>query len=324
MAFASYCGVSHCLTVANGTDAIEIGLKALGISSNDLVATVANAGMYTTTSILNIGAKPYFMDVGLDTYNVTLNEVIDAVKKGVKAVVVTHLYGLAISEIMEIASFCKNNNIPLLEDCSQAHGAIVHNKHVGSFGDVSTFSFYPTKNLGGLGDGGAIVTPHNEIAEKVYYLRQYGWNEKYKVAHYGGRTSRLDEIQAAILLKLLPELDHMNIRRRAVALKYNNDIKNSNIHICQKSGNDYVAHLYVLQCKDRKNLIDYLNKHKISTDIHYPIPDHRQPVFQNTYKHITLKYTELLSSQILTIPCYPELDKNQINYIIETINSWQK
>lgn len=175
--FADYLQVEHCIGLANGTDAIEFALKACGIVAGDLVATVANAGAYTTTALQAIGAKPYFLDVDLNSNNTNLQEVSQAIASGAKAIVVTHLYGLAVSEIAEIAAFCKEHAVPLIEDCAQAHGAAIHNKKVGAFGDAASFSFYPTKNLGALGDGGAVVTRHKAIAEKIRSLRQYGWGK---------------------------------------------------------------------------------------------------------------------------------------------------
>lgn len=180
-AFAEYLQAGHCVSVANGTDAIELALKALGVADGDQVATVANAGMYTTTSVLAIGATPLFMDVDLDTHVVTLASVKQAIEAGAKAVVVTHLYGLAVPDIKAIAAYCAAHKVALLEDCAQAHGAERDGQRVGTFGDASSFSFYPTKNLGALGDGGAVVTNSAAIAQRVAQLRQYGWSSKYCV-----------------------------------------------------------------------------------------------------------------------------------------------
>ncbi len=227
-AFAAYLGIGYCMGLANGTDAIELALKAIGISPGDRVATVANAGMYTTTAVLTIGAEPHFMDVDLDTRVVTLDEVRKAIQAGVKAVVVTHLYGLAIPEMTAIADYCAQKNIFLIEDCAQAHGAQIDGRYVGTFGVASSFSFYPTKNLGALGDGGAVVTHHPQLAEKLRQLRQYGWIKKYSVEMAGARNSRLDEIQAAVLLGLLPHLDEANNRRREIAARYSTSIHCSN------------------------------------------------------------------------------------------------
>jgi aminotransferase EvaB len=321
--FSSYIGVSHCITLANGTDAIELALKAFGITAGDSVATVANAGMYTTGAMLAIGATPYFMDVDTDSRNVTLSEVEKALDAGVKVVVVTHLYGQAVSEIREIAARCSERQVLLLEDCAQAHGAIVGGKRVGSFGDAASFSFYPTKNLGALGDGGAVVTGNADIAHKLMYLRQYGWSCKYQVEIEGARNSRLDEIQASILSMFLPELDAANAKRRNIAEKYSKGISHTHINLPSVGRDDYVAHLYVIRSRERDSLRTYLGALGITTDVHYPIPDHRQPVFGNRYASISLPNTEQLVGEVLTLPCYPEMSDVQVEHIIRLVNAWK-
>lgn len=320
--FASYLGTKYCLGVANGTDAIELALKALGVGAGDRVATAANAGMYTTTALMAIKAEPYYIDVDLDSRGVTLAEVTRAVEAGVKAVVVTHLYGLAIPEIAIIAEYCAKNDISLLEDCAQAHGAFVNGKRIGTFGDAASFSFYPTKNLGALGDGGAVVTDNSVLAENIEMLRQYGWSEKYKVKLQGGRNSRLDELQAAILTGFLPFLDEANARRREIATSYSTQINHPGVTLPHVGKEDYVAHLYVIRSQQRDALREYLYSLKISTDIHYPVPDHRQTVVGDMYGKVVLKNTECLAKEVLTLPCYPEMSNEEVNYVIESINGW--
>ncbi|NND01128.1 MAG: erythromycin biosynthesis sensory transduction protein eryC1, partial [Gammaproteobacteria bacterium] len=178
--FADYIGVEHCVGLANGTDAIELGLRAMGITAGAAVATVANAGGYTVTALNMIGARPVFMDVDQASRLVTFSAVEDAIEAGVTAVVVTHLFGLAVPEIARIADLCAVRGVYLFEDCAQAHGACVEGRRVGSFGDAAGFSFYPTKNLGALGDAGAVICNSPELTEKIRMLRQYGWSEKYK------------------------------------------------------------------------------------------------------------------------------------------------
>jgi len=318
--FASYLGANHCVSLANGTDAIELGLRALGVGAGDQVATVANAGMYSTTAILAIGAEPYFMDVDLDTKVATFEEVIRAAKAGVKAVVVTHLYGLAIPEIQLIADYSSKNDVPLLEDCAQAHGAQIGGKRVGTFGDVGSFSFYPTKNLGALGDGGAITTNNQGIAEKILLLRQYGWNEKYTVQVLGARNSRLDEMQAAILSDFLPLLDRANARRQELAARYDSLICQPNVTVPHQAGASYVAHLYVIRSEKRDALREHLRTLNIGSDVHYPIPDHRQPAFAGRFSEIRLENTERLAKEILTLPCYPEMNDEDVDCVIAAVN----
>lgn len=320
--FAQYLGASYCITVANGTDAIELALKALGVEKGDMVATVANAGMYTTTSILAIGAVPTFMDVDFDTQVVTLAQVKRAVEAGAKTVVVTHLYGLAIPEIQEIASFCADNGIALLEDCAQAHGASLHGKRVGTFGDAASFSFYPTKNLGALGDGGAVVTHSAEIAQRVSQLRQYGWSSKYCVELSGARNSRLDEMQAAILSDFLPHLDQSNARRNEIAERYRNEIKQSEIVHPQGKADAWVAHLYVIKSPKRDALQHHLRGLQIASEVHYPIPDYKQPILKNRNVDYHLANTERLAKEILTLPCYPEMEDHEVSAVIKAVNGW--
>ncbi|EZP54001.1 DegT/DnrJ/EryC1/StrS family aminotransferase [Delftia sp. RIT313] len=321
--FAEYLGAQYCVSLANGTDAIELSLRALGVESGDIVATVANAGMYTTTALLAIGAIPFFIDVDLTTRNTTLKEVQRALDAGVKAVVVTHLYGRATPEIKEIAQQCALHGVPLLEDCAQSHGASIGDQRTGTFGDASSFSFYPTKNLGALGDGGAVVTNRNDIAEKVARLRQYGWSSKYCVEYGGARNSRLDEIQAAILAVFLPDLDAANERRRHIAKRYSLEIKHTEITLPPIGSADYVAHLYVIQSSKRNLLQAYLKGFGISSDIHYPIPDYRQPLFKDKFAEIGLKNTERLCSEILTLPCYPEMNDSLVDQVISAVNAWE-
>lgn len=321
--FSSYLDARYCITLANGTDAIELALKAMGVQKGDCVATVANAGMYTTIGLLAIGAQPFFMDVDATTCNTTLTEVKRAAAAGVKAVVITHLYGLAVPEIESIAIFCLKNGIPLLEDCAQAHGARVNGKFVGTFGDAASFSFYPTKNLGALGDGGAVVTNREEIADKVSQLRQYGWSKKYQVELEGARNSRLDEMQAAILAEILPSLDACNAKRRLIAERYSQEICNTEIALPAVRGEEYVAHLYVIRSAARDALRAYLQSVGVATDVHYPIPDYRQPIFGNRFAEIMLKSTDRLCGEILTLPCYPEMTEDQVTEIIDAINAWR-
>ena len=320
--FAEYIGSDHCVSVANGTDAIELGLKALNIQRDDRVATVANAGMYTTNALLAIGAIPYFMDVDLDSKNVTLSEVKRALGNNVACVVVTHLYGLAVSEILAISEACHDAGIPLFEDCAQAHGARIQGRLVGSFGDASGFSFYPTKNLGALGDAGAVVSQSQTVANRLRELRQYGWSSKYEVSVEGGRNSRMDEMQAAILNELLPFLDHGNSRRRAIAARYNANISNPAIHKPMIGDEEYVAHLYVIRCSAREQLRNHLRSKNIGTDVHYPIPDYRQPLVKNRFTQDILPNTAKLATEVLSLPCYPELSDQDVDEVIAVINGW--
>lgn len=320
--FADYIEVSHCRSVANGTDALELALRALGMQAGDKVATVANAGMYTSTALLAIGCTPIFMDVDVVTQVVTQNEVERALQQGAKAVVVTHLYGQAQSNIADIAAKCHAAGVTLVEDCAQAHGARVNGKRVGSFGDIGCFSFYPTKNLGALGDGGAVVCQDAVLAEKVDRLRQYGWSAKYQVVMAGARNSRLDEMQAAILSVFLSHLDSWNARRREIASQYSTCITHPEVILPLAAGEDYVAHLYVVRSPKRDMLREYLRNQDIATDVHYPIPDHQQPLFGSHFSNVHLPNTEKLAQEVLTLPCYPEMTPEDVELVINAVNDW--
>ncbi len=320
--FANFLGATECIGLANGTDAIELALRAMGVGRGDKVATVANAGMYTTTALLAIEAEPFFIDVDIGTRNTTHDEVKRSIEAGVKAVVVTHLYGQATLEIDAISKSCADCGVLLLEDCAQAHGASIHGKRLGTFGDAASFSFYPTKNLGALGDGGAVVTKNPAIAERVSRLRQYGWSDKYRVELSGGRNSRLDEVQAAFLSVFLPKLDASNARRREIAKLYNAQMRNVVPPLVL--GEDYVGHLYVARSSDRDSLRRHLKSRGISTDVHYPIPDYRQPILADLYPRFRLHNTEQLAQEIVTLPCFPEMTDQQINLVISAVNEWSK
>jgi aminotransferase EvaB len=320
--FASYIGVNHCIAVANGTDALELALRAVGIVQGDKVATVANAGMYTTTALFTIGAEPVFLDVDLETRVVMDTEIDRAIHLGVKAIVVTHIYGQAIPGILEISVKCHAACVALVEDCAQAHGARINGKQVGSFGDAGCFSFYPTKNLGALGDGGAVVTNNSALSAKVTQLRQYGWKAKYQVELAGACNSRLDEVQAAVFSVFLPQLDGWNARRREIAAQYSTLISHPAVMLPPASGEDYVAHLYVVRSPNRDLLRDYLRKQDIATDVHYPISDYRQSVFRNRFSDMYLPNTERLAHEVLTLPCYPEMTNEDVNRVINAVNDW--
>lgn len=321
--FAEYVGVGFCRTLANGTDALELGLRALGIQQGDKVATVANAGFYTSSALLAIGAAPLYLDVDLETRVVTLSAVEFAIREGVKAVVVTHLYGRAVPDIVEIASRCRAAGLALVEDCAQATGAKVGGKQVGSFGDIGCFSFYPTKNLGALGDGGAVVCADAALAGQVGRLRQYGWSAKYQVELAGARNSRLDEMQAAILSEFLPHLDSWNTRRRQIAAIYSTQIKNPAVILPGVGGEDYVAHLYVVRTNERIELQSHLRSLDIASDIHYPIPDNCQPFLGDRFASVYLPNTEQLANEVLTLPCYPEMTDADVQQVAAAVNSWQ-
>jgi dTDP-4-amino-4,6-dideoxygalactose transaminase len=322
-AFAAACGVPHCVSVGNGTDALELGLRAAGVRRGTEVVTVANAGFYSTAALLAIGAIPVFADIDPVTGLIALDslaECCDRYRPG--AIVVTHLYG-RMPDMAAVCRIARDRGLALLEDCAQAHGGHIAGRRAGSWGDVGCFSFYPTKNLGGCGDGGAIVCQAAELADRVRRLRQYGWESKYRAVEAGGRNSRLDDIQAAILLRFLPYLDDWNERRREIAAAYDRGLTGSPCGPLSGRGSDYVAHLYVVTVGDRDALRSYLQGRGIGADVHYPVPDHLQPAAAGLCRWHDLRQTERLSAHVLTLPCYPELTDAEVAVIVETIRGWQ-
>jgi len=321
--FAEYCGVSECVGVANGTDALELCLRSLDIDGNNSVALCANAAMYGTTAVLACGAEPIFVDV--DPHTLTLDpRSLEAVlaKRSADAVIVTHLYG-RLADMDAIFELADKHGFAVIEDCAQAHGARnASGRRAGSFGKAACFSFYPTKNLGALGDGGAVVTSDPQIADKVRKLRQYGWTAKYRNELSGGRNSRLDEVQAAFLRVMLPHLDGWNARRREIGNRYSREIRNERIRVPEESGGEYVAHLYVVETSDRAGFQLHLKSLGIGSDIHYPTADHRQPLFNNRFVSTTLPTTEAACEHVVTLPCFPELTDDEATRVIQACNTF--
>jgi dTDP-4-amino-4,6-dideoxygalactose transaminase len=315
--FAEFCHTSHCVGVGNGTDALELALRSVGVAANHRVITVANAGYYSTAAINAIGAVPCYVDVGVDL-NIDPERVQDQLP-GARAIVVTHLYGRAaqVDKIVELADKC---GIPVVEDCSQAHGAWCGGRRVGTIGVAGCFSFYPTKNLGALGDGGAVVTDSAECAKRVRSLRQYGWESKYDVRRIGGRNSRLDEIQAAFLRVKLPFVDLWNEHRRAIATQYLHGLCGLPLGLAKWDDRGYVAHLFVIRCRDRAGLRDALARAGVGTEIHYPIPDYAQLSGQMTSR-AHLPVTEAACNEVLSLPCFPGMTMAQANLVIGLIRS---
>jgi len=322
-AFAEYCGVADVVGVANGTDAIELALRAVGVTQSHRVALAANAGGYGTIAVNAIGAEPVYIDIERDTYGMSPASLEDALRRtDVSAVIVTHLYG-QLAAVEEIADIARRHGVRLIEDCAQAHGARRAGKAAGSFGDAASFSFYPTKNLGALGDGGAVATNDPQVAAAVRSLRQYGWSSKYRTAVPHGRNSRLDELQAGVLLAKLPHLDGWNSRRGEIADRYDKLIQHPRVFLPKASGSDHVAHLYVLRCADRDGLAEHLRSVGIPYDIHYPLPDYRQEIFGGRFAELTLPETEEACAQVLTLPCFPEMTDEEVNDVADAVNQWR-
>lgn len=320
--FASYCGAQHCVSLANGTDALELALRALDIGAGKTVLTVANSGMYSTVAILATGARPLYAEVRPDTLLVDTADVARILEREkIDAIIVTHLYGL-LGDIRQVMELARARGIPVVEDCAQAHGAALDGRKAGSSGDIGCFSFYPTKNLGALGDGGAIITSRDDLAGKVRQLRQYGWSGKYHAALSGGRNSRLDEMQAAVLRVMLPLLDRWNARRREIAARYSSGIEHPKVTVPAVRGDDYVAHLYVIRATERDGLKQHLAEVGIPTDVHYPVPDYAQEACRHLFEDVSLPVTAQACGEVLTLPCFPEMSDDEVDFIIARVNSW--
>lgn len=318
--FAHYQGVNSCVALANGTDALEIALRTLGIGHGKRVAVVANAGFYGSTAVLAVGAQPVYVDVDAHTLTMALAELKQALALGVDAVIVTHLYG-QMADIESISAVTASANVPLIEDCAQSSGAVRNKRHAGSFSDIACYSFYPTKNLGAIGDGGAITMNSIEYDARARRLRQYGWSNKYKVVEQGGCNSRLDELQAAILREKLPLLDGWNEQRRSIALRYTTAFSDLPVNVPVSVKEDYVAHLFVIRVADRTTFMAHMQSCGISTDIHYPIPDHFQPAYSHNNK-LLLPVTEKVCKEIVTLPCFPGLDDESVTRVVDAVRGY--
>lgn len=310
---AEYLGVHHAVGVASGTDALELAFMALGAAPGQEVITAANAGGYSTLAARRCGMQVGFADVDDSDLLMTPHTIEDALTPRTTMVVVTHLYG-KMADVSAIRNLCHSKGIRIVEDCAQAAGARVNGSYAGSIGDAAAFSFYPTKNLGAMGDGGAVVTSNADTAMLAHRLRQYGWgNVKYRVEENGGRNSRLDEIQAAVLRVRLPILEERNQRRREIVRRYAEALSSTPVRMAQNGNGDYVAHLAVIRSEHRTALADALCARDIGTSIHYPLPDHRQKLIGAP--QVRLPVTEAASEQVLSLPCFPELEHEEVDTI---------
>lgn len=314
-AFADYCGVAGCIGVGNGTDALELALRAVGVGPDDEVVTVANAGFYASTAILACAARPLYVDVDAATLQCDPLALDAALARAPRAVVVTHLYG-RLAAVETIVAQCREHGVAVIEDCAQAHGARRAGRVAGSFGDLGCYSFYPTKNLGALGDGGAVVGSDARLLDAVRALRQYGWGEKYRVARGGGRNSRLDAMQAAWLHSELGLLDARNARRREIAARYRAALDSPRMQPLPAVGEDDVAHLFVLRSRHRDALRAHLAQAGVGSEVHYPVPDHRQPLFGARFADLGLPVTERACAEALSLPCHPALSDAEVDHVI--------
>lgn len=319
--FAHFCGMEYCVGVGNGLEAIEIALRALGVGKNDEVITTPISAVATTLAIIAVGAIPVFVDIKEDG-QIDENLIEGAITKKTKAILPVHLYGQP-ARVDIISKICKKHNLFLVEDCAQAHGTKLRGKRVGTFGDIACYSFYPTKNLGAIGDGGAIVTNKNELFSVCSQLRDYGQESKY-VHSIFGLNSRLDELQSAILKEKLKHLDADNNRRRLIAGEYVKDLSRViNLRmILPEKIEDSVFHLFVVKTKKRDELKDFLYKSGIQSLVHYPITIPDQPLFENKYKNLKIPVARRFVKEVLSLPCYPFLKNSEVKYVTEKITKF--
>lgn len=321
-AFAEYCDTKYCVGVGNGLDALMLALKALNVGEGDEVIVPSNTYIATALAVTYVGATPVFVEPDIRTYNIDVHKIESVITNKTKAIMPVHLYGQAcdMDPLMEIA---RRYHLYVVEDCAQAHGATYKGRKIGTFGDLSGFSFYPGKNLGALGDAGAAIGNDKELIDKVRALGNYGSDYKYHHI-YKGNNSRLDEMQAAFLSVKLTHLDKMNAERRIIANKYLQGIQNSEIILPYvPEYTDSVWHIFAVRCDRRNELECYLKEKGIGTNKHYPIPMHLQECYQDLgYKEGDFPIAEEISRTELSLPLYYGMTDEEIQYVIESINEF--
>ncbi len=317
--FADYIGVKHAVGVGSGTEALHVALAALGIGPGDEVLTVSHTAVATVAAIELSGASAVLVDIEEEHYAMDPSKIEALITPRTKAIIPVHIYGQP-ADLNQILAIATKHNLRVIEDCAQGHGAFYNGKRAGSFGDVSCFSFYPTKNLGAIGDGGAVVTNNPELAERMRLIREYGWEERY-VSHLAGWNSRLDEIQAAVLRVKLRTLDADNSSRGRIAETYDKHLSGTGLVIpAKREGASHVHHLYVVRTKDRNKLRAHLTTHEIGTGIHYPVPIHLQKAYLGRLKGAErLPVTERVANEILSLPMYPELPEADVDATIKAV-----
>ncbi len=320
--FAAYIGTAKCIGVGNGTDAIEIALRALKIGVGDEVITVSHTAVATVAAIESSGAVPVLIDVDPLYYTLDPSQLEEVVTSKTRAVIAVHLYGQAF-DLDAIGRFCEQHGLSLIEDVSQAHGARWKGQRLGSFGHVGCFSCYPTKNLGAIGDAGLITTNDERLAERIRMLREYGWRQRY-ISETQGRNSRLDEIQAAILRIKLRYLDADNLKRNIIANQYTNLLDGLDVVTPKtRSEAEHVFHLYVIKIRNRDALINHLKKSGIYPGIHYPLPIHLQAAYINRIRTASkMSVTNSLANEVLSLPMYPEIKSEQVIEVISKIKEF--
>ncbi|WP_417289940.1 DegT/DnrJ/EryC1/StrS family aminotransferase [Corallibacter sp.] len=323
--FASYCETKHCIGISNGLDALTLIFKAyiaLGmLEEGDEVLVPANTYIASILSVVNSGLKPIFIEPDKETYNISVSQIKAHITSKTKAVLAVHLYG-QLAEMDTILNIAKTHNLLVVEDAAQAHGAInKDSKKAGNLSHAAAFSFYPSKNLGALGDAGAVTTNDDKLAETIKKLRNYGSDVKY-VNELIGYNNRLDELQALFLNVKLNGLDKENERRRQVAKRYSTEINNEKIILPRYNhSKDHVFHVFVVLVEERDKFVNYLTDNKIETLVHYPIPPHKQEALK-VYSDLKLPITDEIHKKIVSIPMSPVLQDDEVSYVIKVLNAY--
>jgi dTDP-4-amino-4,6-dideoxygalactose transaminase len=316
---STYLGNKYSIGVNSGTDALILSLRALGVRENDEVILPSHTATATASAVVAVGATPVFVDIDEVSYTIDSVDLEKKISNRTKAIIMVHLYGNP-SDVNKIIEIAKRREIHLIEDCAQSLGARYGIKPTGSFGILSCFSFYPTKNLGAIGDAGAISTNNKELFEKIKMLRQYGWNEE-RISIIESNQSRLDEIQSAILNVKMKYLEKSILERIETASIYSENLRDLNLKIPQVStGNQHSFHLYVIRIKNREKVIQKLNKVNIFPGIHYKVPIHLNPAFVK-FSHEKLPVTENIANEILSLPLYPGIKRKEVFKVIKEIKN---
>ena len=319
--FAAYTGAKYCIGLASGLDALWIAFRLLNIGKNDEVIVQGNTYIASVMGITMNGATPIFVEPD-DYFGIDIDKIEEKITKRTKAILVVHLYGMA-SRMDKIIELCKKYNLRLIEDCAQSHGAYFNDQMTGTFGDVGCFSFYPSKNLGAFGDGGAVLVNDEQLAKDFRIFRNYGSERRY-YNKFVGANSRLDEIQAGLLRVKLKHIQELTKEKEKIADYYTESIHNGKIQLPRLvKGASGVWHQYVIRCEERERLIDYLDQKEIGTIIHYPIPPHLSEAYQYLgHKKGFLPITEHLAQTVLSIPIYNGMTKEEQEYVIDALNSF--
>jgi len=321
-AFARYCQAKYCIGVANGLDAIGLILRAYDFPEGSEIIVPGNTYIASVLPVSYLNLRPVFVEPDLCSMLIDPLKIEEKITSDTKAILCVDLYGRSC-EMKEILSLAKKYNLKVITDAAQAHGALYDGQKVGSIADATAFSFYPTKNLGALGDAGAVTTNDQDLAERIIYLRNYGSKERYK-NEFQGINSRLDEIQAAILNVKLPFLETENERRRSIARRYLAEIKLNDLILPPGDRINFDAwHLFVVRHPDRSTFIEFLDKMGIQTNVHYPLPIHKQKAYAEI-NHYHFPITEEIHREVVSLPLNPVLTEEEVTYIIEAVNQYQQ